>query len=74
MYACESDWYDTGRLDVDGVRWYVCDPYPTWFRWVNEGGTKELILRKDDEFRHNPLVVSQQEWEEYHDFPAEWAE
>lgn len=22
-----------GRLDVDGVEWFACDPYPTWFRW-----------------------------------------
>lgn len=22
-----------GRLDVNGVEWYACDPYPTWFRW-----------------------------------------
>jgi hypothetical protein len=22
-----------GRLDVDGVEWWACDPYPTWFRW-----------------------------------------
>lgn len=25
-----------GRLDADGVRWWACDPYPTWYRW--EGG------------------------------------
>lgn len=22
-----------GRLDVDGVEWWACDPYPTWYRW-----------------------------------------
>lgn len=22
-----------GRLDVNGVEWWACDPYPTWFRW-----------------------------------------
>lgn len=22
-----------GRLDVNGVRWWACDPYPTWYRW-----------------------------------------
>lgn len=26
-----------GRLDVNGVEWFACDPYPTWFRW--EGKT-----------------------------------
>jgi hypothetical protein len=30
---------DGGRVDVDGVVWLACDPYPTWYRW--EGG--ELI-------------------------------
>lgn len=25
-----------GRLDVNGVEWWACDPYPTWFRW--DGG------------------------------------
>lgn len=25
-----------GRKDVNGVEWWACDPYPTWFRW--EGG------------------------------------
>jgi hypothetical protein len=24
-----------GRLDIDGVEWWACDPYPTWFRWEN---------------------------------------
>ena len=27
---------DGPRLDSDGVAWYACDPYPTWYRW--EGG------------------------------------
>lgn len=22
-----------GRLDVNGVEWWACDPYPTWYRW-----------------------------------------
>lgn len=26
-----------GRVDVNGVEWWACDPYPTWFRW--EGDT-----------------------------------
>lgn len=24
-----------GRLDVNGVEWWACDPYPTWYRWVD---------------------------------------
>jgi hypothetical protein len=24
-----------GRLDIDGVEWWACDPYPTWYRWEN---------------------------------------
>lgn len=24
-----------GRTDVNGVEWFACDPYPTWYRWVN---------------------------------------
>lgn len=24
---------EPGRLDVNGVEWWACDPYPTWFRW-----------------------------------------
>lgn len=29
-----------GRLDVNGVEWWACDPYPTWYRW-DDG---ELLL------------------------------
>lgn len=28
-----------GRLDADGLRWWACDPYPTWYRYDG------LILR-----------------------------
>lgn len=24
-----------GRLDINGVEWHACDPYPTWYRWEN---------------------------------------
>lgn len=24
---------DGGRLDINGVEWFACDPYPTWYRW-----------------------------------------
>lgn len=27
------DPHHRGRLDVNGVEWWVCDPYPTWYRW-----------------------------------------
>lgn len=35
---------DGGRFDVNGVQWFACDPYPTWYRW--EDG--ELIRRGRD--------------------------
>lgn len=43
-----------GRLDVNGIEWWACDPYPTWYRWVD----RELITEgwgdwadgKDDYF------------------------
>lgn len=22
-----------GRVDTDGIEWFACDPYPTWYRW-----------------------------------------
>lgn len=25
-----------GRFDKDGVEWFACDPYPTWFRWEGD--------------------------------------
>lgn len=31
------------RLDKDGVGWYACDPYPTWYRW--EDGTLIIETR-----------------------------
>lgn len=24
---------EPGRLDINGIEWWACDPYPTWFRW-----------------------------------------
>lgn len=32
--------FDTGvmgRIDVNGIEWWACDPYPTWFRWDEDG-------------------------------------
>jgi hypothetical protein len=26
-----------GRLDVNGVEWFACDPYPTWYRYGENG-------------------------------------
>lgn len=31
-----------GRLDVNGVEWWACDPYPTWFRW-EEGADEPRV-------------------------------
>ena len=25
---------EPGRMDVDGVEWWACSPYPTWYRWA----------------------------------------
>lgn len=25
-----------GRLDINGIEWWACDPYPTWYRWDDE--------------------------------------
>lgn len=33
-----------GRKDKDGIEWWACDPYPTWFR--HEG--VELILPEEE--------------------------
>jgi hypothetical protein len=22
-----------GRVDVHGLEWFACDPYPHWYRW-----------------------------------------
>lgn len=33
-----------GRLDVNGVRWWACDPYPTWYRWDD----RNLHVRGED--------------------------
>ena len=34
---------EPGRLDVNGVEWFACDPYPTWFRWETIEGGKEVL-------------------------------
>ena len=28
---------DGPRVDIDGVAWFACDPYPTWYRWGYSG-------------------------------------
>ena len=38
-----------GRLDKDGVEWFACDPYPTWYRRVG----KRLITRSVPEWADN---------------------
>lgn len=30
-----NDYTKPGRKDIDGVEWWACDPYPTWYRWEN---------------------------------------
>lgn len=37
-----SNVHKPGRMDVDGVSWWACDPYPTWYRWAKG---RELIRR-----------------------------
>ena len=27
---------DGPRIDVEGVAWFACDPYPLWYRWEGE--------------------------------------
>lgn len=46
-----------GRLDVAGVEWWACDPYPTWYRY--EGTT--LIRR--DELRGSPMWADTEDQE-----------
>ena len=29
-------WPGPGKVDNEGVEWFACDPYITWYRW--EGG------------------------------------
>jgi hypothetical protein len=71
MYACESEWYENGRLDVDGVRWFVTDPYPTWFR-REDGG---IITRRLGVSNKNSLAYTSHEWEEMKkDGPVPWAD
>ncbi|QDF17598.1 hypothetical protein SEA_YAGO84_67 [Gordonia phage Yago84] len=40
---------DGGRIDVDGVEWFACDPYPTWYRWERgDALTGQLIVGRPD--------------------------
>lgn len=32
-----ADAREPGRLDVNGVEWWACDPYPTWYYWDEDG-------------------------------------
>jgi hypothetical protein len=41
-----SEHPDGGRIDVDGVEWFACDPYPTWFTW--SGGNLITLEGYDD--------------------------
>lgn len=35
-----------GRLDVNGVEWFCCDPWPTWYR---RGPNERVILRSTED-------------------------
>lgn len=38
--SVETKWtWDSGkgRLDIDGVEWFACDPYPSWYRYDVDG-------------------------------------
>lgn len=43
---------DGPRLDVNGVAWEACDPYPTWYRWENG----RLIYGRTPRFPKEKLV------------------
>lgn len=30
-----NDPHKPGRLDANGIEWWTCDPYPTWYRRVD---------------------------------------
>ena len=34
---------EPGRMDVDGVEWWACSPYPTWYRWTEDN----KLVRRD---------------------------
>lgn len=61
-----------GRLDNEGTRWYACDPYPTWYRWVREEGKRGELITTDlhDVYYDNR---GDTDWIEPTPFPG-WAE
>lgn len=57
-----------GRLDVNGVEWFACDPYPTWFRWEDMTTLSGKLFRNParwadlppvDSFTPNPLFPAE---------------
>lgn len=48
-YQPYRDLTQPGRFDVNGVEWWACDPYPTWYRW------EKGVLRQDHAKWSNPL-------------------
>lgn len=38
-----------GRKDVEGVVWFACDPYPSWYRYENG----DLITKWQPDFGPN---------------------
>lgn len=58
------------RVDAEGVEWYACDPYPTWYRYSlkgdltvgspdfsHEASTAKVIL-----FRESGKYYTEKEW------------
>lgn len=42
---------DGPRRDVDGVEWWACDPYPTWYRADRTATTSSPVFPADNENR-----------------------
>lgn len=55
-----TDRNQRGRLDIKGVEWWATDPYPTWYRWEENG---ELTL-----------MLGNGPWADPSENPVEWLE
>jgi hypothetical protein len=54
-----------GRLDINGVEWWACDPYPTWYRYVGEWGFDLRLIPAAWEDEREPAVYQ-------HDVFIQW--
>ncbi len=52
-YTFEAD--GSGRFDINGVEWFACDPYPTWFRWEENEEGEEILYRNPAPWADEPL-------------------